>query len=337
VRLVTWHLATAIGRLVAPAPRGERTRTLLVPIGDGSYLQPLAGSWRTEVFGIEPSLALAQRVSSTAARVLCCAFQDARLGHGGWSSVVIELPDPPAASDADSLDRHDVRISGWIRRAAAALVPGGVFLGIGRSGTFTRAVAHTLETYLTPLRVFSAQEAGTAVLAVLGLASRGPAQKRAVRHQTSLADRAQPLSRATVALATLPAAPEKPPVFAAASLTWEQDTTEAATHGVWADPTFAPQLRAGRPWDLHPLMPLSRGHLGQLIAAGAFDNVLLPGPDGRPVLVKGRTDKIRRSHEDGPARTTREAFRTSVVIVDPASGEFQVLEAGGDPSPQGAQ
>ncbi len=336
MRLVTWHLANAIGRLVAPAPRGQRTRTLIVPIGDGSHLQPLAGSWRTEVFGIEPSPAMAQRASSSAARVLCCAFQDARLGHGGWSGVVIELPDPPAASDADSLDRHDFRISGWIRRAVTALAPGGVFLGLGRAETFTRAVAYTLETYLAPLHVFSAQEAGTAVLVVLGLASRGPAQKRAVHHQTPLADRAQPLYRATAALATLPAAPEKPPVFAAASLTWEQATTEAAKHGVWADPAFAHQLRAGRPWDLHPLMPLSRGHLGQLIAAGAFDNVLLTGPDGRPILVKGRTDKIRRSHEDGPARTTREAFRTSVVTFDPASGEFCVLGAGGDPPPQSA-
>jgi len=84
-------------------------------------------------------------------------------------------------------------------------------------------------------------------------------------------------------------------------------------------------------------MPLARGHLGQLIAAGAFNNVLLTGPDGRPILIKGRTDKIRRSHEDGPAHTIREAFRTSVVALDPATGAFRILDASGDPGESEAE
>jgi hypothetical protein len=326
MRVIEWTLARQLGRLVATAPRGKPCRVLIVPIGDGATAGALTGSWGAEVYGIEPSPPSARRAAQqSSARVLCCAFEDARLGKGGWSGAVIELPDPPETADADLLERHDLRACGWIRRAATALAPGGVLIAAGRQDAFTAPVCRTLERLLAPLHVFSAS---SGILVVLG-AALGPGGRVAL-HRAALADRARPLERTPEGIVRLPAAPAAPPAFAAATLTWEQAADEAERHGVWSDPAFASDLRRRRPWDIRPLTPLARGHLGQLVAAGAFDNVLLAGPGGRPLLVRGRTHKIRRTREDGSARTTREAFRTSVVTLDPATGEFQVLEAGGD-------
>jgi len=242
---------------------------------------------------------------------------------------VIELPDPPAGADPDALDRYDLRMAGWIHRVVSLLAANGVLVAIARPEALSRSMTYTLEACLSPLHIFAAQDGKRQILAVLGTlrGSRG----RVVRHHGAIAERARPLEQAEPGLVTLPPAPAKPPVFAAAVLTWEQAAAEAAKHGVWVDPQLVSALRAAKPWDLHPLMPLARGHLGQLIAAGAFNNVLLIGPDGRPILIKGRTDKIRRTHEDGPARTIREAFRTSVVTLDPATGTFRVVDASGAP------
>ncbi len=83
-------------------------------------------------------------------------------------------------------------------------------------------------------------------------------------------------------------------------------------------------------------MPLARGHLGQLIACGAFNNALLQAPDG-PVLVKGQTRTLRTETEsrDEPTAkgepathvtTMRDAFTTTVTLLHLVTGEIESVQ-----------
>jgi hypothetical protein len=65
---------------------------------------------------------------------------------------------------------------------------------------------------------------------------------------------------------------------------------EARRRGVWAQAAFAEQLWPPDERPVRPLMPLRRGHLALLIAAGLLNNVVLR-LGGRRVLVKGRSCK----------------------------------------------
>jgi len=74
-------------------------------------------------------------------------------------------------------------------------------------------------------------------------------------------------------------------------------------------------------------MPLRRGQLAVLIAAGFLNNILLEA-DGRRVLVKGRTYKetVPVESDDPDIEIEREVLRTSVVALDLRSGRLDGIE-----------
>ena len=64
-----------------------------------------------------------------------------------------------------------------------------------------------------------------------------------------------------------------------------------------------------------PLMPLRRGHLAMLVAAGFLDNLVLEA-DGQRVLVKGRTTKeMVLVEETEETEVYRERLKTTVVAL----------------------
>lgn len=86
---------------------------------------------------------------------------------------------------------------------------------------------------------------------------------------------------------------------------------------------------------MRPLMPLRRGHLAVLIAAGFLNNILLEadpsassGQAPRRLAVKGRTYKELVPVESGDPEVEieREVLRTSVVALDLRTGRFEVIE-----------
>lgn len=102
---------------------------------------------------------------------------------------------------------------------------------------------------------------------------------------------------------------------------------EARFSGLWTNPVLAGRLWPAEERRVRPLMPLRRGHLAVLIAAGFLNNILLEA-GGRRVLVKGRTYKetIPVESDDPDVEIEREVLRTSVVALDLRSGRFEVIE-----------
>ena len=102
---------------------------------------------------------------------------------------------------------------------------------------------------------------------------------------------------------------------------------EARRSGLWASPEITDSLWPAGDIRTRPLMPLRKGHMAMLVAAGFLDNLCLES-DGRRILVKGRTSKEFVLVEDTDDKETyRERLRTTVVSLDLDDGQITDIAA----------
>ena len=76
---------------------------------------------------------------------------------------------------------------------------------------------------------------------------------------------------------------------------------EARRSGLWTNTDITDSLWPAGDSRTRPLMPLRRGHIAMLVAAGFLNNLALEA-GGRRMLVKGRTSKEMELVEDSPER-----------------------------------
>ena len=102
---------------------------------------------------------------------------------------------------------------------------------------------------------------------------------------------------------------------------------EARRSGLWASTEITDSLWPARDNRTRPLMPLRRGHMAMLVAAGFLDNLVLES-EGRRILVKGKTSKEMVMVEDTPEKEVyRERLVTTVVSLDLGDGEIVEIAA----------
>ncbi len=102
---------------------------------------------------------------------------------------------------------------------------------------------------------------------------------------------------------------------------------EARSSGLWASTAVTDSLWPAKDNRTRPLMPLRRGHMAMLVAAGFLDNLVLEA-DGRRILVKGRTSKEMVLVEDTPQKEVhRERLSTTVTALDLDDGEIADIAA----------
>ena len=102
---------------------------------------------------------------------------------------------------------------------------------------------------------------------------------------------------------------------------------EARRSGLWTSTEITDTLWPARDTRTRPLMPLRRGHMAMLVAAGFLDNLCLEA-EGRRILVKGRTSKEMVMVEDSPEKEVhREKLKTTVVALDLDGGEITDIAA----------
>jgi hypothetical protein len=128
----------------------------------------------------------------------------------------------------------------------------------------------------------------------------------------------------------VPPVPAGEVLFAPLAFDPREAVAEARRRGVWAQPQLTEQLWPPDEAPTRPLLPLRRGHLALLMAAGFLDNVLLE-QGGQRVLVKGRTRKALVPVEGGDphTRVEREVLRTTIAVLDLRSGALERIEHGG--------
>ena len=103
--------------------------------------------------------------------------------------------------------------------------------------------------------------------------------------------------------------------------------TEARRSGLWTNTDITDTLWPAGDSRTRPLMPLRRGHIAMLVAAGFLNNLALEA-GGKRMLVKGRTSKEMELVEDSPDKEVhRERLKTTVVALDLDSGEIADIAA----------
>ena len=128
-------------------------------------------------------------------------------------------------------------------------------------------------------------------------------------------------------LYTAPVAPQGDVLFATRTVDPVAAATEARRSGLWASPEVTDTLWPNGGQRTRPLMPLRRGHMAMLVAAGFLDNLVLEA-DGRRILVKGRTSKeLVLVEETERAEVYRERLKTTVVAIDLDHGEITDIAA----------
>ena len=102
---------------------------------------------------------------------------------------------------------------------------------------------------------------------------------------------------------------------------------EARRSGLWTSAEITDTLWPAKDQRTRPLMPLRRGHMAMLVAAGFLDNLVLEA-GGRRILVKGRTSKEMVLVESTPDKETyRERLKTTVVALGLEDGEIMDIAA----------
>ena len=102
---------------------------------------------------------------------------------------------------------------------------------------------------------------------------------------------------------------------------------EARQNGLWQSVELGDLLWPTSTAHTRPLMPLKRGHLAMLVAAGFLDNLVLESEDQR-ILVKGRTTKDMVLVDETPNKEIyREQMKTTIVSLDLQTGDFADITA----------
>lgn len=313
---------------LAPSAHRRAVRLLDPCCGPGDALRQFADAiGGGETYGIEIEQHRAADARTSLDHVIAGSAFAVRLGHEAFSCLWLN---PPYDQD-DGGKRLE---HSFLTTISRTLAPGGLLIYIVPQARLAQS-ARYLSTHYERMRCYRFHDPEYAAFrqcVLLAYKRTGPAIAPEAKAQAE-AWSAEPLPEAgsepaTFEVLSLPAGPV---TFASQFFEPEIAATEARQRGLWTNVALVERFWPAEDRSVRPLMPLRRGHLAVLIAAGFLNNILLE--DGaRRVLVKGRVTKVSRPVEsaDPDVEVEREVLRTSVVMLDLRTGRFQDIEHGGN-------
>ena len=321
------RVAAAIARHLGRADGSSRRviRTLDPCAGTGEAADILAQSLAAESFGIELHENRAAAAHRRLDHALHTSAFSVRLANGAFSCLFLN---PPYDYDDDSRRLEHAFLTSLTR----ALCPAGVLVFIVPQARLAVS-ARYLASHYTSIQAFRFPDPEFSTFRqVVLFAARKPKAAPSPAAQAEL----EAWSRSD--LQPLPDAPSQPTavvpslsggdvLFASLTFDPERAAAEARRRGAWVQAELTEQLWPPNEQRIRPLMPLRRGHLALLIAAGLLNNCTLRHAD-RHVLVKGRTFKevVEIDSEDEDIEIRREVIRTSVTVLDLVTGNLEVIE-----------
>jgi SAM-dependent methyltransferase len=324
----------SVAALIRPErPTTRRITRLLDPCcGTGAALRQLADVVGGETYGIEIAQDRYDDSCAVLDHTLCGSAFGMRLANGGYSCLWLNPP-----YDYDDDDRRLEHA--FLTEVTRALCPGGLLVFIvpqRRLAVSARYLAGhytRLNCYRFPMPDYESYQQ----VVVFGLKREAAVSDQASRQRIELwavpgECPELPEVGSSDPAYDLPLLPAGPVIFASMFLDSEEAAREARERGLWVSPALAERLWPAEEQPMRPLMPLRRGHLAVLIAAGFLNNILLEA-GGRRLLVKGRTYKVSVSVESGDPEVEieREVLRTSIMALDLDSGAFETVQQAGTP------
>ncbi|CCF85497.1 DUF6094 domain-containing protein [Nitrolancea hollandica] len=326
------RVAEAITRFLIPATANCRhvVRLLDSCAGTGEAAAMIAEGLGAECFGIELNAERADAARANLDHVLATSAFAVRLSNGAFSCLFLN---PPYHHDDEKRRLEHAFLTSLTR----ALCPGGVLVFLIPQRRLAIS-ARYLASHYTAFRAYRFPDPEYAAFRQMVLfAIRKPQATPDATAQTHLEtwsrDELPPLPELPedgyqLAVPALPAGEVR---FASLFFDPLQAAFEAQRHGVWVQPQFTEQLWPADERQVRPLLPLRKGHLALLIAAGMLNNIVL-NQNGDRVLVKGRTYKepVPVESDDDQTEIEREVLRTAITVLDLRTGELEVIDQGND-------
>ncbi|MEW5719052.1 MAG: DUF6094 domain-containing protein [Chloroflexota bacterium] len=337
-----------IARLAIPSPRGGR---LLDPCcGEGIAAQFLAHVWNLEAYGIEIDAERALEASSRLHRVLHLDYAQTRTPHHAFQVLFLNPPYDFAEGEGKRAEYQ------FLRDTTKWLQPGGLLIYIVPQYRVDARMAGFLATAYESIRAYRFPDPEYAQFrqaVIFGIAKKEPSRDDA----GSLA-LVQQCRNGLPVLTDAPSAEECYGVpafseddrfyFRGTEINPQDALVEAIAAGAWNSSEWQAWLTPTTNLSaFRPLMPLKKGHLAMLIAAGLMQNLLLTneemtneqtlaphpfgsagvtnGQKGQRLLVKGRTYKVQEQvqSDDEDEEILRDRFVTEIVALDLTSGEHE--------------
>ena len=140
-------------------------------------------------------------------------------------------------------------------------------------------------------------------------------------------DRVSVLEEGQEPIVSTPTVPAKTILFTTKGMDPLTAATEAQAAGLWANREMQDKFWPEETRPTRPLMPLRRGHIAQLMAAGFLDNLSIDTEDQR-ILVKGRTTKTSvLVSSDEEQETWQDKMTTTITAMDMQTGEITDIRA----------
>ena len=335
------EITEAIGALLSAAyvandKKDVKQVRLLDPCcGTGEALEELAQAVRetttvdVATFGIELERERGLTAAKKLGRTLRSDFFKCSIGHEAFSMILLN---PPYDTEAESEDGPSRTEMAFLKRCTPYLKRGEGHLVLIVPRKILPDLARYLSTHYSNIQRigWNAEEDpyGQAVVACRRKQQPFPSRPTAEEITSWGHETASTHESAKEGQIILPALNDEEIYFASNYWDPEDMAAEADRNGLWRSPGLARTLWPEAEQRTRPLMPLRRGHTAMLMAAGFLDNIAIQSPEGRRILVKGRTVKELKTIEDTAEQTVvQERMTTTITTLDMATGEFKAVKA----------
>ena len=311
--------------------RNRETLRILDPCcGGGDALAQLAeelrrrGSLPVETYGVELHRDRAEQAERLLDRAIAADLFQTSIANGAFG---LALVNPPYDHDAE-----DKRVEhAFLTHCTRYLTEGGLLVFIVPRQRLTVS-ARYLSTHYRSLNCWAFPDPERQVfdqVVLLGYRKTDPVpDARAEAQVRAWAEgEPEPLRRVRYPLFRAAATPMGDILFTTRTVDPVAAASEARRSGLWTSTEITDALWPAGDTRTRPLMPLRRGHMAMLVAAGFLDNLVLEAGDRR-ILVKGKTSKEMVLVEDTPEKEVyRERLVTTVVSLDLGDGEVVEIAA----------
>ena len=313
--------------------RGETTLRILDPCcGAGDALGQLASAIArpdgaaVETYGVELHAERAREAEERLDHALGTDLFQTSIANGAFGLLYLNPP-----YDSDAADDEKRTEKAFLRHSTRYLCEGGLLVFVVPRRRLRESERY-LASHYARLRVWAFPEPereafGQVVVTGTRKAEVQYDQYAAVRLREAVEGDLEELRVQRYPVYNAPATAGGEVLFATRTIDPVAAAAESRRSGLWASPAVTDALWPAEDASTRPLMPLRRGHLAMLVAAGFLDNLQLEA-DGARILVKGRTSKemhlVERTAEK---ETYRERLRTTVVALDLDSGEVSDIAA----------
>lgn len=324
---VSEFIAASLRIKPPPNPKEAAARFLDPCCGEGQALETVAGRLHpaAETYGIELNEERARRAASRLDRTLSADLFAASIANNQFSFLLLN---PPYDNEASDPDEKAARTElAFLQRCTPYLIAGeGVLAFIVPASRLNHCARHLAANYFNlRCQAFPPPERER-FNQVTVLAKRrkhaisSPEAEQAIRRWAQDPPDTEPADGPPF---NVPWSQKGDVLFTSLFFDPANIAAEAAAGGLWTNPAFAGPLNPPEEERKKPLMPLRKGHVALLTAAGFLDNMVLDSKGSPPILVKGRTYKEKELREDNEEKQVWiEVMRTSITAMNLETGEI---------------